>query len=164
MREWLVAGAVIEHDDRLLLVRNVRHTGEHDWTPPGGVIEIADGETTLDGLVREVREETGLVVESWNALAYTVTCVAPDLGWRMSAEVHVASSVAGEVVVGDDPDGIVVGADWVTREDHEQRLSSAHPWVREPLLAYLSERWGTPRAFDYVLHGASPDTFRVVRE
>ena len=38
----------------------VRRNGSSDWTPPGGVIEVADGESVLDGLTREVAEETGL--------------------------------------------------------------------------------------------------------
>ena len=52
-----VAAAVVEAD-RLLGVRR-RDNGR--WEPPGGVLEL--GETIHDGLVREVLEETGLVVE-----------------------------------------------------------------------------------------------------
>jgi 8-oxo-dGTP diphosphatase len=52
-----IAAAVVEAD-RLLGVRR-RDNGR--WEPPGGVLEL--GETIHDGLVREVLEETGLVVE-----------------------------------------------------------------------------------------------------
>ena len=48
MRDWLVGGALIESDDGLLLVRNRRRDGSHDWSTPGGVIE--EGEDLLDGL------------------------------------------------------------------------------------------------------------------
>ena len=48
----MVAGALIEGPDGLLLVQNQRRNGSLDWTPPGGVIEIHEGETVLDGLAR----------------------------------------------------------------------------------------------------------------
>ena len=41
MRDWLVAGAVIEDPDRVLLVENRRRNGSTDWSPPGGVIDPA---------------------------------------------------------------------------------------------------------------------------
>jgi 8-oxo-dGTP diphosphatase len=53
-----VAAAIIDHDGRLLAVR--RRDNGH-WEPPGGVLEL--DETIHAGLVREVREETGLEVE-----------------------------------------------------------------------------------------------------
>jgi ADP-ribose pyrophosphatase YjhB (NUDIX family) len=44
MREWFVAGALIERDGELLLVQNRRRNGRVDWSPPGGVIEHHTGE------------------------------------------------------------------------------------------------------------------------
>ncbi|MBA3281516.1 MAG: NUDIX hydrolase, partial [Acidimicrobiia bacterium] len=81
MREWLVAGAVIEGPDGLLLVQNRRRDGRLDWSPPGGVID--PGESVIAGLTREVAEETGLVVSSWLGPIYEIDAVAPDLGWRL---------------------------------------------------------------------------------
>ncbi len=67
-REWRVAGALIEQDGLLLLVANRRRGGKLEWTPPGGVVD--PGETSIEALVREVREETGLIVESWTSSVY----------------------------------------------------------------------------------------------
>jgi 8-oxo-dGTP diphosphatase len=53
-----VAAAVINDGGQLLGVRR-RDNGR--WEPPGGVLEV--DETIHDGLVREVREETGLIIE-----------------------------------------------------------------------------------------------------
>ena len=53
-----VAGVVIDEDGRALVVQ--RRDNEH-WEPPGGVLER--DETITDGLLREVKEETGLIVE-----------------------------------------------------------------------------------------------------
>ncbi len=93
MRDWTVAGGLIESDDGLLLVCNRRRNGSFDWSPPGGVIEVADGESLLDGLTREVEEETGVRVTEWAGPVYEVHAEAVDLGWRLRAEVHVAVDV-----------------------------------------------------------------------
>lgn len=53
-----VAAAVIDDDGRVLAIRR-RDNGQ--WEPPGGVLEL--DESVHDGLVREVLEETGLVIE-----------------------------------------------------------------------------------------------------
>ena len=56
-----VAGAVIERDGGLLLVKNRRRNGAHDWSTPGGVVDPTDA-SILRRARREVEEETGLVV------------------------------------------------------------------------------------------------------
>lgn len=53
-----VAAAVVDDSNRVLAIR--RADNAH-WEPPGGVLEL--DETIEDGVIREVFEETGLVVE-----------------------------------------------------------------------------------------------------
>ncbi|MGE3620339.1 MAG: NUDIX hydrolase [Acidimicrobiia bacterium] len=163
MRDWTVGGGVIVEDDRLLLVRNRRRNGRDDWSTPGGVID--PGESLLDGLTREVREETGLEVRRWSAPLYRVRCEAPDLGWTLSVQAHLALDWAGELQV-EDPDGIVVEARFVPVGDCGERLAGCHPWVREPLGAWLDGRWdgdGPIRSFEFHVAGTDPATLRVTR-
>src|ERR1039458_9362912 len=54
-------GAVVVHEGRVLLVRRGSEPLKGHWTLPGGVLEV--GETLVEGVVREVREETSLLVE-----------------------------------------------------------------------------------------------------
>jgi ADP-ribose pyrophosphatase YjhB (NUDIX family) len=53
-----VSAAVVDDRGRFLAIR--RADNGH-WEPPGGVLELA--ESIRDGLVREIEEETGVLVE-----------------------------------------------------------------------------------------------------
>jgi 8-oxo-dGTP diphosphatase len=140
VRNWTVAGGLVESDEGLLLVANRRRNGSVDWSPPGGVIEVAEGESVVDGLTREVEEETGLRVTQWAGPLYEVQADAPELGWSMRASVYLALAYEGELVV-DDPDGIVVDARFVSLDQCATHLEQCHPWVREPLAEWLELRW-----------------------
>lgn len=150
MREWLVAGAVIESPGGLLLVQNRRRDGRFDWSPPGGVID--PGESLVQGLTREVTEETGLLVTDWVGPLYEIEATAPELGWHLRVEVHQARAVTGELTV-DDPDGIVVDACYAPDELCHQHLAPAPRWVREPLGEWLGQRWSQQRRFRYHIEG-----------
>lgn len=54
-------GAVIFSEGRVLLVQRGNPPMEGEWSLPGGALEI--GETLVEGVRREVLEETGLLVE-----------------------------------------------------------------------------------------------------
>jgi len=54
-------GAVIVHEGRVLLVKRGAEPLKGHWSLPGGLLEV--GESLLQGVTREVREETGLTVE-----------------------------------------------------------------------------------------------------
>lgn len=105
-----------------------------EWTPPGGVID--HGETLLDGLSREVFEETGLVVSRWSNRSYTVTVDAPDMGWQMVVEAWETDQVSGDIRIAD-PDGIVEEVRHSNGTDAVELLSASPPWVRTPVSAWL---------------------------
>ena len=136
MHAWLVAAGLIGGPDGYVLVQNRRRDGSLDWSPPGGVIEVHEGESITDGLTREVAEETGLVVSSWDGPVYDVEVVAEDLGWTMRAEIFVARSWSGELHSAD-PDGIVIDARWIDVGDWSRHLAGTHRWVREPIEGWI---------------------------
>lgn len=172
VRDWLVGGGIVEGAvvgarsgavPTMLLVHNERRGGRTDWSTPGGVVE--KDEDLVEGLTREVREETGLVVVEWAGPAYTVAAEAPDLGWRLRVEVHRAVQVEGTLTVGGDPDGIVVGADFVVHAECGDRLSGAPPWVREPLVDWLAAGGfaGPAPEYRYLVEGEDMSSLVVHR-
>jgi ADP-ribose pyrophosphatase YjhB (NUDIX family) len=54
-------GAVVVDEGRVLLVRRGTEPLRGQWSLPGGLLEL--GEALTEGVIREVKEETGLAVE-----------------------------------------------------------------------------------------------------
>lgn len=162
VREWVVASGIIEGPDGVLLVQNRRRNGRVDWSPPGGVIEVAGGESIRDGLTREVEEETGLHVAEWDGPLYDVRAEAAGLGWNLHVEVFRAVSYVGELRI-DDPDGIVVDAGWFTADGCADTLAGTWVPTHEPLLAWLDERWTDARSYRYRIDGEQAHAITIIR-
>lgn len=64
-RPFVGVGAIIVDSDvengRVVLIKRGHAPAAGEWSIPGGAMEV--GETVREAVVREVREETGLVVE-----------------------------------------------------------------------------------------------------
>jgi len=71
----VAVGAFVFEDGRVLLIERGHPPGDGLWTVPGGRQE--PGETLAQAVAREVREETGLVVEV-GPLACVVERIGPD--------------------------------------------------------------------------------------
>jgi 8-oxo-dGTP diphosphatase len=92
-----VGAFVFDREGRVLLVQRGRAPAEGKWSVPGGKLHAT--ETLAQAVAREVREETGLVVE-----VGTLACVVE----RMSEDHHyvildyLARVIGGELEAGDD--------------------------------------------------------------
>ncbi len=76
MQHRISAGAIVEQDRRILLARHQR-PGHYDfWVAPGGGVQ--GSEALSEAAVREVREESGLIVEARDML-YIEELLQPDI-------------------------------------------------------------------------------------
>lgn len=101
-RPQLAVSAAIFRDGKVLLVRRARSPGKGFHSLPGGRVEF--GETLIEALHREVREETALKIE-----------ISGLAGWREVLPTHTgrghyvvmsfaARWIAGEPVLNDELD------------------------------------------------------------
>jgi 8-oxo-dGTP diphosphatase len=112
----------IAYKDNQILLVNQSGMNQEDiwWSPPGGGVEF--GETLEAALIREFKEETGLVVAVVKFLFVTEYLVGPLHAVEAFFEVKV---LTGNLCVGVDPE----------LEEHEQRISSVQYMTFEELKA-----------------------------
>jgi ADP-ribose pyrophosphatase YjhB (NUDIX family) len=98
---WAGGVRVIIQDigGRVLLVSQ-RHEGKEIWMPPGGAIEA--GESSRDAAIREVMEETGLVIHV-GRLLWHVEEVSEERGQRF-VNFFLGSVIGGHPEAGTDPE------------------------------------------------------------
>ncbi len=134
-REFVVAAAILrDRAGRILLVGNdwqgygnVRHT------LPGGTVER--GESTLDALAREVKEETGLQITKIHHLAYSVHVEDVKRNDRAISFAFLADYKG--LLNPKDPDGFIVEARFVPVELIPEIVPLAP--IQEPLVKYLED-------------------------
>jgi len=98
-------GAVIKDGSgRLLLIKRGHEPGKGLWSIPGGRIEA--GESDAAALVREVREETGLVVAPGRLIGSVLRPSGSDES-VFDIRDYAASVIGGALVAGDDADDAV---------------------------------------------------------
>ena len=102
-RPYLAVSAAIIRDGKVLIVRRARPPAAGLYTLPGGGVEV--GETLMEAVAREVREETALVIEPV-ALAGYREAIARDGDGRVERHFVIlpfaATWIAGEPVLSDE--------------------------------------------------------------
>jgi 8-oxo-dGTP diphosphatase len=127
---YVAAVALMRKGGEVLLVRQ-RGPGDERayWGLPGGIVE--PGETLIEGLLREVREEAGVEVTDPGRIAFVThspTCIS------FTFEVGEWRGEAGPA----DPDGFVLEAGFFPLNEAIARLEELPiRGMREPVTAYL---------------------------
>ena len=94
-----VCGILIDHE-RILLVNHAGLSASDDWWgPPGG--GLAFGESLIEGVMREFKEETGLVVSVEEQLFMTDYREGPLHAVEVFFKVR---RQAGQLKIGSDPE------------------------------------------------------------
>ena len=136
---FVVVGGLLRQGDFVLLVRQQKpHDPELKWALPGGYVER--GESLLDALRREVREETGLDVLRIGPLLYVVHLTIPSTGDAFVALVFQIEAWRGELEPSDslvDPEERILDAQFVPVEEAIQRLEQGFRFANEPAIEHL---------------------------
>jgi ADP-ribose pyrophosphatase YjhB (NUDIX family) len=107
-------GAVVVDEGRVLLVRRGNEPLKGHWSLPGGLLEL--GEPLTDGVVREVREETGLTVEPIELIELLDRIHRQDERVRYHYVIadYLCRVVSGELKAASDADAVrwVERAEW----------------------------------------------------
>ena len=104
-----VGAIIVDAAGRLLLIKRGHEPGMGLWSIPGGRVE--PGETDEQAVIREVREETGLVVRPGRLIG-AVRRTAPG-GAVLDIRDYAATVAGGTLAAGDDADD----ARWAGRAD-----------------------------------------------
>lgn len=132
--------AVVLRGDRLLLVNHAKD-GRSYWLLPGGGVDF--GETLVEALAREVREETGFDVRP-GSVVLVCDSIPPDRHRHIVNVIFTAEVVGGSLRAVPD-DARVAGVEFVPL-DRVPDLSF-YPDIREILLAELGA--GFPHRLAY---------------
>jgi len=103
-------GAVLIHEGRVLLIRRGKEPLRGRWVVPGGTVEL--GETLEEALVREIQEETGLLVRPRQVVAVfdRIQRVADRVDYHYVIVDYLCDYVAGEARAGSDAEAVALVA------------------------------------------------------
>jgi ADP-ribose pyrophosphatase len=118
----LAVGGVVIKDDKVLLVRRGKPPAYGEWAIPGGSVDL--GETLKQGVERELREETGIVVTA-GEICHVFDAVKRDDEGRVQFHYVIidlmADYVSGEPVPASD----ATEAAWLSFEELDNRSINA---------------------------------------
>lgn len=135
VKRFVMALGMIEDEENIALVLNNWPIGQV-WSLPGGRLE--EGEALQDCCVREVQEETGLLVAPVE-LAFVIDAHNQVHNAQFLCHVFSCRVVTGALRTPRN-DEFVMDVKWVKREDVARYIT--WPIYRDPLLAYLAGHEG----------------------
>ncbi|MEO5952860.1 MAG: NUDIX hydrolase [Chloroflexia bacterium] len=139
-KTYTVTSGIVRRGGEVLLIHQFRSRDPYpNWFLPGGRVE--PGELLSAGLVRELKEETGLDVVEVGPVAYFSHSFVADENSQVLAYVFEIAEWRGSVQVAD-PDGVVSEARFYPLEEAIALIAHI-PWhsMKVPLTAYLRGKY-----------------------
>jgi ADP-ribose pyrophosphatase YjhB (NUDIX family) len=116
-------GAVVVREGKALLIKRGHEPRKGEWSLPGGIVEL--GESLVDALRREVREETGLEVNIGPHIE-TFDRVHRDGDGRVRYHFvivdYLCTSADGDPVAGTDAEAVA----WASADELDRYQVNAH--------------------------------------
>jgi 8-oxo-dGTP diphosphatase len=137
---------VVIEDGKILLVKHRKGNRQY-WVLPGGRLEY--GETFIDCAVRELREETGLVIEA-EKFIFLSEAIAPDRSRHIVNIYLKAKVIGGKLQLGDEP--VLAGVDFLPLAELERITlfppisrvitdAATNDWKVKGEILYLGNLW-----------------------
>lgn len=120
---FIVVGAIIEDNGKILLVKEAKTIDKGLWNQPAGWLD--KGENIIEAVKREVKEETGLNFEPKKVLG--IYSLLRKNHPKLKTDLHVVKIIFSGKIIGDmkinfDPDEILE-AKWFTVKELEAMRS-----------------------------------------
>ncbi|UCG67442.1 MAG: NUDIX hydrolase [Deltaproteobacteria bacterium] len=106
----LAVGALVFRENRVLLVKRNQPPGKGLWAIPGGRLEL--GETLKEAAEREVREETGVIIQAGNPV-YTFDLIERDDQGRIRFHYVIVDLLADYISGSPHPRSDACEARWI---------------------------------------------------
>lgn len=144
-----VDGIIRKEDGLIILIRRKGETYHDFWALPGGAVE--EYETVEEALVREMKEETGLIVIPIEVLG-VFSAVDRDPRGRVISTVFICD-YEGELKAGSDAGEAIIcpleeALGFNLAFDHNLILSCYRLWLKQK-----NTFWSTKKLSDEILHG-----------
>jgi 8-oxo-dGTP diphosphatase len=129
-------GAVVVHEDKVLIARRGNPPMQGVWTLPGGALEL--GETLVEGVVREIREETGLLVEPVELIELfdRIHRQHDRIQFHYVIADYLCRVTGGVLQAGSDADAVR----WIERSEWNSNVAVAPGTVLDSLTASVIEK------------------------
>ena len=135
MAPMVSVGAVIVDAGRVLLVRRGNEPMKGHWTLPGGLLEL--GESLIEGVKREAKEETGLTVEPVQLIELVdrIHHEAEHVRYHYVIADYMCRVVGGVLQAASDADAVR----WVEREEWNKPDTALGALKLDPITARVIE-------------------------
>ena len=118
----IAVGAVVVHQNRILLIRRGKNPAKGEWAIPGGRVEL--GETMREAAAREIMEETGVSIRP-GKLVYFFETIQPDPDGRIRFHYVIFDFMAEYLSGEPSPRDDAMDARWISADDvHTYNLNT----------------------------------------
>ena len=132
----VAVGAVVIHNNSVLLVKRAKAPAEGEWAIPGGNVEL--GETSQQAAEREILEETGVRIRA-REIIYTFESIHEDRDGNIIFHYVILDYSSDYISGNPTPRDDAMDAQWVSPEDIKKFKINSSTLILLKKIGFLSE-------------------------